>query len=142
MAGLFGGGAAYDTIFGHGGEDFLFGDMANSEMATGNDRILGGPRNDHILGGPGADVMKGGPGGDEIGSSGGKDKMYGEDGLDSLGGGGTMHGGPHDDFLYSYGSAELYGDSGEDYLEAVPVENATGLTTIDAVDGANKRSAG
>ena len=68
VAGLFGGGAA-TTPFGHGGEDFLFGDMANSEMATGNDRILGGPRNDHILGGPGADVMKGGPGRDEIGGS-------------------------------------------------------------------------
>lgn len=74
------GGAGLDSLYGHGGDDYLDG-------GDDEDLLLGGSGNDTLFGVKGADTLYGGSGDDVISGGADADTLYGEDGTDTLIGG-------------------------------------------------------
>lgn len=61
------GGPGNDTLTGGPRQDFINGDVKNSNEASGNDVLIGGGSGDFLQGGPGGDLIDGGPGVDSQG---------------------------------------------------------------------------
>lgn len=101
-------GAGNDSIWGHGGTDFLIGAAGNDGInggdgndyldtyvagpgkpvnpvsSYGHDRLYGGNGGDWLVGGPGDDLLSGGPGGDHVQGGTGNNTFYGGDGNDAM----------------------------------------------------------
>lgn len=128
-----------DAIHGGGGNDTIFGDIANGGEA---DTLFGGAGDDTIFGNGGSDLIDGGPGDDRLDGDGatliggaGDDVLTGDNatqrggaGNDSLTGSGNLEGGDGNDTLR--GTGILLGGAGNDNL------TATGSSTsLDGGDG-------
>jgi Ca2+-binding RTX toxin-like protein len=102
-----------NTIWGYGGDDWLFGNV-------GNDYIMGGMGLDRIYAGDGNDVLDGDYGNDWIQGDGGNDVIAGDEGRDTLFGGtgdDQISGGDDDDTLSGGDGADtIHGDNGDDII--------------------------
>ena len=94
------GGPGVDTLLSFGGNDVLDGGAGDDALSAeeGDDELHGGEGRDILCGGDGADEEHGGPGGDEVGVSFTSDRYS----------------------CVDLGSDKLYGDDGDDTLEAGP----------------------
>jgi Ca2+-binding RTX toxin-like protein len=141
---IHGGSVASNTIWGYGGDDFLYGNIGNDWLfgGMGNDHLYGEDGDDHIAGdygddwlygGAGNDVISGEDGDDQISSGDGDDQVSGGEGVDHIGDTGGMneiHGGGGNDWIYTWGFSynnHVYGDDGDDYIES--------HTTLDTLHG-------
>src|SRR5688572_8859583 len=66
-----------DTVFGHGGEDRIYG-------LGGADTLWGGDGDDRLYGGSGADTLNGGNNNDHLVGGSGGDTLNGGDGIDQI----------------------------------------------------------
>lgn len=75
------------TVFGEGGDDFLYGQRGNDQLfgGEGADRLFGGVGDDRLRGGPGNDRLFGGFGADSLDGEGGDDLARGDATIDALG---------------------------------------------------------
>lgn len=99
------GGAGQDKLYGSNGADVLQG-------GNGNDQLEGNAGDDRLDGGAGDDRLTGGAGNDQLNAGAGFDRLHGGSGNDRLNGG---------DFANRYAGAQadyLYGDAGDDNLQA------------------------
>jgi Ca2+-binding RTX toxin-like protein len=125
------GGGHNDTISGGPGNDSLAGEDGKDRPSGGwgNDTILGGNGADRLKPGAGADFADGGPGTDIIDNE--NDDEPGVDEREDL-----LRGGIGNDIIaagYATGSDALFGDTGDDYIEATHtvffVFSPTGMPT-------------
>jgi Ca2+-binding RTX toxin-like protein len=101
------------SVFGHGGDDKLYGYLGNDTIdgGNGNDSIYGSASSDVLLGGQGQDLLDGGAGNDSIYGGDDNDRIFGGDGNDSL------FGDAGQDLLYGYNGADwMFGGDGNDSL--------------------------
>ncbi|USQ97609.1 hypothetical protein [Caulobacter sp. RL271] len=126
------GGEGGDILRGNAGDDSIWGDAGDDNIlgGDGNDTLDGGAGADHIAGGLGSDVIRGGDGDDDLyagldfnnvsGDANAVDVIYGDAGADRIVGvpgvRGEFHGGDGNDSIY--GSGQLFGDAGDDSLQA------------------------
>jgi len=121
-----------DYLYGHGGDDQLFGDWAAEQgegtvYETGVDWLYGGEGNDIAHGGTGADKVYGDDGDDQVFGDGGDDALFGGDGADRLSGG--------------IGSDVLDGGAGADTAifngarSAYSISTTNGVTFVSGPDG-------
>ena len=84
---------------GYGGNDQLFGNIANDSLygGIGNDFLVGLEGNDVLVGGGGSDTLLGWSGNDKLWGGRGDDSLYGNVGNDKL------WGGQGNDYLDGYG---------------------------------------
>ena len=96
-----------NSIWGHGGDDKLYGGPAGDDSNT--DKLYGGPGNDMLYGGRGADMLDGGSG---------NDILWGGPGQD------TVKGGPGHDTIY------VIFDTGQTAMTADTVTGGSGNDTV------------
>jgi hypothetical protein len=123
------GGNGNDTLYGAGGDDYLYGDVGNDTLSggdgddflsgdAGNDTLSGGIGNDDLSGGAGNDTLNGGAGNDILNGAIGNDTLSGGDGDDDLSGytgNDTLSGGIGNDTLSGgAGNDTLTGGAGSD----------------------------
>lgn len=127
------GSAGNDNIVAGGGDDFIFGRLANS-VTDGDDKIDGGAGRDSITAGNGNDIIIGGEGTDVINGGDGNDRIYASQSVDTsdfingransdrLGSSDDrdwINGGKGDDAIFgSAGSDAIVGGGGDDLIMA------------------------
>jgi hypothetical protein len=133
---------AGDTINGHPGDDYIFGDCLTDHGFSvpsttdsgqsdgrdtlfgdyGDDTMYGDADDDRMIGGPGDDYMQGDAGADTLEGQQGVDTIYGGDGPDGI------DGGPQDDYLYGDdGSDAVCGGPGDDLVHGTnPLTSSDG----------------
>ncbi|MEA2736448.1 MAG: hypothetical protein QOE14_2899, partial [Humisphaera sp.] len=125
------GGAGRDSIWAGAGDDIL-------TAGAGNDRLNAEAGNDTIAAGKGNDVVSAGDGNDVVSDSGGINTIdfgAGNDGGASIVGGGTVYGGAGNDAITAVGGAIVFGEEGDDHLQAWYVEGGKGNDTISGLNG-------
>lgn len=119
---IFIGGYGNDSLYGHGGWDWL-------EGGAGADFLDGGTGNDVLLGQDGADTLHGGAGNDYLAGGADADILRGDDGADTLvggAGGDILEGGAGDDILLVDQADGAYDSlSGGDGRDALSFERWT-----------------
>ncbi|MEQ1739927.1 MAG: calcium-binding protein [Methyloglobulus sp.] len=126
------GGNGNDTLYGESGDDYLNGDVKNTDgtfQFAGNDKLYGGVGNDKLEAGNGIDILYGEDGNDFLDSGAGGDYLSGGAGDDYLSGGAgndTLNGGA--------GFDGLNGGLGDDILvdNAGKVSGGAGIDTLQA----------
>jgi hypothetical protein len=120
-----------DSIFGNGGNDWLWGGGSASTIrgGLGNDRIFGNLGVDHLFGDDGNDTMEGGSGADSLEGGAGNDVLKGYSGNDFL------YGQNGNDRLYAgSGSDKLWGGTGDDTLVSIDSDSNDTLYGESGVD--------
>lgn len=140
---LISGEAGNDNIEGNAGNDLIFGAAGDDEIAgnEGNDVMVGNGGDDILNGGAGADTVEGGSGNDELFLGAGDDEsgtLTGNDEPDDAlssflqVGDDLVHGGQGNDQIFDRrGANALFGDAGDDYVDALD----DGDVSPDTVDG-------
>ncbi|MEA2711146.1 MAG: hypothetical protein QOF78_3747 [Phycisphaerales bacterium] len=124
------GGAGRDSIWAGAGDDII-------TAAAGNDRVNGETGNDSISSDKGNDVVSAGDGNDVVSDSGGINTIdfgAGNDGGASIVGGGTVYGGAGNDAITAVGGAIVFGEEGDDHLQAWYVDGGQGNDTISGLN--------
>lgn len=136
-------GGGDDHVSGGAGNDLIFGEAGNDEIEgnDGNDVLVGNGGNDTIYGRTGADTVEGGSGNDELFLGAGDDEsgtLTGNDEPDDAlssflqVGDDLVHGGQGNDQIFDRrGANALFGDAGDDYVDALD----DGDVSPDTVDG-------
>jgi Ca2+-binding RTX toxin-like protein len=104
------------TVFGEGGDDWLYGQR-------GNDSLYGGEGADRLYGGVGDDLLRGGPGDDRLSGGFGADSLDGEEGDDFARGDATIDvlgdsGGGSDTLSFATGATPGFPNSGSFFTAA------------------------
>lgn len=103
------GGSPVDAIYGHEGDDVIYG--YHSVVDSADNFLSGGDGNDQVYGASGVDTIEGNAGNDTLRGNNGNDILDGGDGDD------TLYGGAHDDLLMGGDGADfLYGEGQNDTL--------------------------
>jgi Ca2+-binding RTX toxin-like protein len=120
---LYGGGGS-DTLYGRGGRDYLYGE-------DGDDTLYGDDGNDTLVGGAGQDVLYGGGGNDHLsGYEGATDKYD------------RLYGGAGDDSISAGAIDDVFGDEGNDLIEAIDPKPGFGSSSIHGGSGNDRITTG
>lgn len=121
------GGTGIDTIYGHGGDDYINGYHGGNGYSSVENYLYGGDGNDTIIGDRGVDTIYGDDGDDILKGNNGADLLYGGAGADDIrgqNGEDQIWGGDGDDIITGgLGIDVIYGDAGSDTIDGEEEED-------------------